>query len=307
MDRIDAMHAFVKVVETGSFTKAADALHISRTTATQLIQQLEAHLRVSLLHRTTRKITLTQAGSHYYAQVVQWLDGLQRIEGNLPHLQGSPTGRLRIDVPAPLASMVLVPALADFFARYPGIELHMGVSDRIVNLLDEGIDCVVRGGPIDDQSLTAIKLGHLQLAAYAAPAYIDRHGMPKHPRDLEGPAHRMVGFLWEYRNQPQPYAMHRQTGPAGQAPEVQQVHGQYALALNDGNAYLAAAQAGLGVALLPQYMAREALAAGGLQPVLADWQVAPMPMHIAFHRTKHHNALLRAFIDWLTELLQGIR
>lgn len=307
MDRIDAMHAFVKVVETGSFTKAADALHISRTSATQLVQQLEAHLRVSLLHRTTRTITLTQAGSLYYEQAVQWLDGLHRIESDLPHLQGTPKGRLRVDVPAPLASMVLVPALGDFFARYPGIELHMGVSDRIVNLLHEGIDCVVRGGPIEDQSLTAKKLGHLQLAAYAAPAYVARQGLPEHPRDLEGPTHSMVGFLWEYRNQPQPYAMHRQTGPTGQTAEVQQVLGHYTLALNDGNAYLAAAQAGLGVVLLPHYMAREALAAGRLQPVLTDWQVAPMPIHIAFHRTKHHNAVLRAFIDWLAELLTDIR
>lgn len=298
------MHAFAKVVETGSFTKAADALHISRTSATQLIQQLEAHLRVSLLHRTTRKISLTQAGSRYYEQVVQWLDGLQRIESELPHLLGTPKGRLRINVPAPLASMVLVPALADFFERYPDIELHMGVSDRIVNLLDEGIDCVVRGGPIDDQSLTAKKLGHLQLAAYAAPAYIARKGMPQSPRDLEGPHHCMVGFLWEYRNQPHPYAMYRQ---GQETPEVQQVLGQYALALNDGNAYLAAAQAGLGVVLLPQFMAREALAQDRLRPVLADWQVAPMPIHIAFHRTKHHNALLRAFIDWLAALLRGIR
>lgn len=304
MDRIDAMHAFAKVVETGSFTKAADALHISRTTATQLVQQLEAHLQVSLLHRTTRKITLTQAGSQYYEQVVHWLAELQRMESDLPQLQATPKGRLRVDVPAPLASLVLVPALGDFFERYPGIELHMGVSDRLVNLQGEGIDCVVRGGPIEDQSLIAKKLGELQLDAYAAPSYLARKGEPQHPRDLEGPAHHMVGFLWEYRNQAQPYAMQRHTGSE---PEVHQLRGQYALALNDGNAYLAAAQAGLGVVLLPHYMAREAQAAGRLVPVLTEWQVAPMPIHIAFHRTKHHNALLRALIDWTTELLQGIR
>ena len=300
MDRFDAMQAFARVVETGSFTRAADALHISRTTATQLVQQLEARLRVSLLHRTTRKVGLTPAGSIYYERVVQLLADLDRAEADLPQALGTPAGRLRVDVPGPLASMVLVPALPAFFERYPGIELHMGAGDRMADLLDESIDCVVRGGPVTDQSLIARHVGDLQMSVYAAPSYLTRKGMPAHPGQLAGPEHSLVGFLWEYRNLPQPYALRRGN-------ECIPVRGHYALALNDGNAYLAAGLAGLGVVLLPDYMARQAVSEDRLQRLFEGWHVDPMPIHVAFHRTRHSNARLRAFIDWVVELMASLR
>lgn len=300
MDRFDAMQAFAKVVETGSFTKAANALHISRSKATQLVQQLEARLRVSLLNRSTRKVGLTAAGSLYYTRAVQLLADLAHAESDLPQALGAPAGRLRVDVPGPLASMVLVPALPGFFQRYPNIELHMGASDRMADLLDEGIDCVVRGGPIADLSLIARQVGNLQMSAYAAPAYLARQGRPAHPTDLQGPQHAMVGFLWEYRNQPPPYALRR-------AQECVPLRGRYTLALNDGNAYLAAGLAGLGVVVLPDYMARQAAAEGQLLRLFADWQIDPMPVHVAFHRARHSDARLRAFIDWVSEQLAAIR
>jgi len=299
MDRFDAMQTFAKVVETGSFTKAAETLHISRTKATQLVQQLEARLQVTLLNRTTRRVSATTAGITYYERVVQLLTNLEEAERDLPQALASLSGRLRVDVPSPLASMVLVPALPAFYERWPGVQLDMGVSDRTVDLLDESIDCVVRGGTIDDQSLVAKHIGNLHLSAYAAPAYLDRMGMPSHPKELEGPTHQIVGYLWAHKNKPFPYAMRRHH-------ERVHIRGRYCLALNDGNAYLAAGIAGLGLLWLPNYMAEQPVAQGRLVRLFQDWHVDPMPIHVAFHRSRHTNARLRAFINWVAEQISTL-
>src|SRR5690606_34186900 len=169
MDRFDAMQAFVRVVETGSFTKAADTLQMSRTSVTQLVQQLEARLRVRLLHRTTRKVNVTADGAVYYERVVKVLADLDDAETGLSNAFVSPRGRLRVEVPSPVASTILLPALPSFYARYPDIQLDMGVSDRIVDLIGDGVDCVLRGGELTDLSLMARRVGELQLGIYAAP------------------------------------------------------------------------------------------------------------------------------------------
>ena len=163
MDRFDAMRAFARVVETGSFTKAADTLHMSRTSVTQLVQQLEARLRVRLLNRTTRKVNVTADGAAYYERVLRLLADLDDAETSLSGAASEPRGRLRVDVPSPLARMILIPALPEFHARYPDIQLDLGVSDRMVDIIDEKVDCVVRGGELTDQSLMARRIGDLQL------------------------------------------------------------------------------------------------------------------------------------------------
>src|SRR5690606_31033964 len=140
MDRLDAMQAFSRIVETGSFTKAADTLHMSRTGVTHLVQQLETRLRVKLLNRTTRKVNVTAEGAAYYERVQQILADLDDAETCLSSALTSARGTLRVDVPSPFASMILVPALPDFHARYPDIQLHLGVSDRVVDLIDENVD-----------------------------------------------------------------------------------------------------------------------------------------------------------------------
>ena len=155
MDRIDAMQAFARVVETGSFTKAAETLQTNKTRVTQLIQQLETRLRVKLLHRTTRKVNVTADGAAYYERVVRLLADFDDAETSLSAESAVPRGRLRVDVPAPFASLVLVPALPDFHARYPDIQLDLGASDRKVDLIDENVDCVLRGGELTELSLRA--------------------------------------------------------------------------------------------------------------------------------------------------------
>lgn len=195
MDRFDAMRAFARVVEAGSFTKAAQTLHMSRTTVTQLVQQLEARLRVKLLHRTTRKLGVTPDGAVYYERVIRLLADMDDAETSLSNAAITPRGRLRVDVPSPLARLILVPALPTFHTRYPDIQFDMGVSDRVVDLIGDNVDCVLRGGEIKDQSLIARHVGDLPIGAYVAPSYVERLGIPAHPRELENTDHRIVGFL----------------------------------------------------------------------------------------------------------------
>ena len=178
MDRFDAMQAFARVVETGSFTKAADTLHMSKTSVTQLVQQLEARLRVRLLNRTTRKVNVTADGAAYYERVIRLLADMDDAETSLSAAASAPRGRLRVDVPSPFASLILIPALPAFRERYPEIQLDLGVSDRHVDLIDDNVDCVVRGGAIAEQSLVARHVGDLRIGVYAAPGYLARAGVP---------------------------------------------------------------------------------------------------------------------------------
>lgn len=296
MDRIDAMQAFVRVVETGSFTQAADTLQASKTRVTHLVQQLETHLRVKLLHRTTRKVKVTADGAAYYERVVRLLADLDDAETSLSSAAASPRGRLRVDVPAPLANLVVVPALPDFYARYPDIQLDLGASDRKVDLIDENVDCVVRGGELTDTSLRARHIADLPLGIYAAPAYLARAGMPEHPSLLDTGAHRIVGFRSSRNGSALLTAMRR-------GDEEVRVQGRHALSVDDGNAYLAAGIAGLGVLWLPRYIAREPLARGALVPLFEDWQLPPMPMYLAFPPSRHVSRKLRVFIDWIVALM----
>ncbi|MDR7057725.1 DNA-binding transcriptional LysR family regulator [Pseudomonas koreensis] len=296
MDRFDAMQAFARVVEAGSFTKAAETLHMSKTTVTQLVQQLEARLRVKLLNRTTRKVNVTADGAAYYERVVKLLADMDDAETSLPGAAARPRGRLRIDVPSPFARLILVPALPDFHARYPDIQIDMGVSDRIVDIIDENVDCVVRGGELLDQSLMARKLADLPLGVFAAPAYLAREGTPDHPRELEDSHHRVVAFLWARTGKPVPYALHNGT-------EQMHIKGRHALAVDDGNAYLAAGLAGMGVLWLPTYMSDAHVARGELVQLFEGWQLESMPLYLAYPPNRHVSLKLRVFIDWVVGLM----
>jgi DNA-binding transcriptional LysR family regulator len=296
MDRFDAMQAFARVVEAGSFTKAAQTLHMSKTTVTQLVQQLEARLRVKLLHRTTRQVKVTAEGTLYYERVVRLLADLEDADTRLASVTASPKGRLRVDVPAPLARLILVPALPAFHARHPEIQLDLGVSDRVVDVIGDNVDCVLRGGELTDSSLVARRVGDLRLGVYASPAYLARAGTPAHPRELEDSHHRIVGFLRSRSGTLAPIALSR-------AGEQLAPRGRHVVALDDGNAYAAAGVAGMGVLWLPRYMAQAHLDSGELVPLFEDWEVASMPLYLVFPPNRHLSAKLRVFIDWVDELM----
>lgn len=296
MDRFNAMQAFARVVETGSFTKAAETLHLSKTSVTQLVQQLEARLRVKLLNRTTRKVNVTADGAAYYERVIKLLADLDDAETSLSNASLQPRGRLRVDVPSPFARMILIPALPAFYARYPEIQLDLGVSDRRVDLLEEGVDCVVRGGEMTDLSLVARRVGDLAMGVYATPGYLEMRGYPVHPQALSLPPHYMVNFRWERANMAFLDTLRRDD-------ESVTVQGRYVISVDDGNAGLAAGLAGLGVLWLPDYMAREYVSRGDLVRLFDDWHIDPMPMYIAFPPNRHVSAKLRVFMDWVEALM----
>jgi DNA-binding transcriptional LysR family regulator len=297
MDRFDALQAFARVVEAGSFTKAARTLNLSKTTVSQLVQQIEARLRVRLLNRTTRQVRVTPEGAAYYERVVRLLADLQDADASLTSATVAPKGRLRVDVPSPLASTLLVPALPTFHARYPDIQLELGVSDRRVDVVGDNVDCVLRGGELIDSSLRARRVGELALGVYASPRYLARVGTPGQPRDLEGSTpHRVVGFLNPHTGKVLPLVLSRD----GRQLIVQ---GRHVVAIDDGNSYLAAGIAGLGVLWLPQYMALAPLARGELVPLFDGWNAGRMPLHLVLPPGRHMSARLRVFVSWLEELL----
>lgn len=295
MDLFAAMQTFVRVVEAGSFTRAAETSGSSRTRVTQQLQQLEARLQVRLLNRTTRRVQVTADGAAYYERCLVVLAALDDAETGLSVATRTPRGRLRVDVPSPLARLILIPALPDFFQRYPDIQLDLGVSDRQVDLIGDNVDCVIRGGGIREQYLVARPLGALRLGCYAAPAYLAAQGTPVHPAALAEAPHRVVRFLWG-SGPGFPYALRR-------GAERVELQGRYSLEVDDGNACLAAGQAGLGVVCLPHYLAAEAVSRGELVTLFEDWRLASMPLHLAFAPNRHVSAKLRVFIDWVSAVV----
>jgi DNA-binding transcriptional LysR family regulator len=300
MDRFDTLQAFARVVEAGSFTKAAQTLNTSKTTVSQLVQQLEARLRVKLLNRTTRQVKVTPEGAAYYERVVRLLGDLEDADHALTGDLAEPRGRLRIDVPTPFARLILMPALPEFHRRYPEIQVLMGVSDRNVDVIGENVDCVLRGGEITVPSLVARRVADLRLGAYAAPSYLRTAGTPVHPRDLEQAPHRIVGFL---RSSSGTIATVRVRRQRDGAEEELELKGRYVVAADDGNAYLAAGLAGMGVLWLPRYMVAPHVAAGELTALFEDWRLDPMPLYLAYPQNRHLSARLRVFIGWIDELV----
>ncbi|EPY5333519.1 LysR substrate-binding domain-containing protein [Klebsiella pneumoniae] len=222
---------------------------------------------------------------------------MEDAENSLSSATMTPRGRLRVDVPSPLARLILVPALPAFHARYPDIQIDMGVSDREVDLIGDNVDCVLRGGQITDQSLIARHVGDLQIGVYVAPSYVERLGAPAHPRELQNTDHCIVGFLSSHTSKIDPLVLCSEN-------ERIEITGNYVLAVDDGNAYLEAGLVGLGVIALPNYMAAAHQAVGALIPLFTQWRISPMPLYLAFPPNRHVNAKLRVFIDWIVELME---
>jgi LysR family transcriptional regulator for bpeEF and oprC len=295
MDRFVAMQAYVRVVEAGTFTKAADRMNLPKATVTRLIQTLETHLQTKLLNRTTRRVTVTADGAAYYDRALRILGELDELESSMTRAKSNPRGRLRIDVGAAVGQLLLIPALPDFHVRYPEIQIDLGVSDRPVDLLGENVDCVLRGGEITDQSLVARRIGEFHTILCATPAYLKRHGTPAHPRDLEDSEHRVVHFLSHRTGRPYPFVFMKDG-------ERIELTGRHTVAVNDSQATLTAGLAGLGIVRTATFMAQPHIAAGALVPVLLDWCSETIPIHVVYPPNRHLSTKLRVFVDWVAEL-----
>ncbi len=293
MDQLSAMRVFTRVVETGNFSRAAMALNMPKTTVTNMVQALEGHLKTTLLNRTTRRVMLTTDGALYYERAAQILSEIEELDGSMSNAQVQPSGRLRVEMAGVFADMMVVPNLCDFAQRYPQIRLDLGVGDRLVDYMQENVDCALRVGTLRDQSLIARKVGDLEFETYAAPRYIEKFGIPLEPEEIEAD-HYAVGYLNAPSGQVMPMSFVNDLRSAEFTP-------RYIMSANDSRTYLGAALAGLGVVQLPVFMAKDHVARGELIKILEDWRSETMPIYIVYPQTRHLTNKVRVFVDWLAK------
>lgn len=293
MNKLQAMEVFIQVVDAGGFTRAAENMQLPKATVSTLIQSLETSLSVKLLNRTTRHVSITSDGAAYYERCVRILSDVREAEESLSRTRLSPSGRLRVDAPTALASELLIPALPDFFARYPDIVLELGCSDRPVDLVEEGVDCAVRGGELGDLNLIARRVGQLHFMTCASPGYLAQHGTPTHPNDLT--AHRGVNFFSAKTGKTFEWDFTRDG-------ERIQIAMNCHIALNDSNAYTAAGLAGLGVIQMTHFMLEPLKQQGKMIELLEDWHSDPLPIHVIYPPNRHLSAKVRVFVEWVADM-----
>ncbi len=294
MDSLHAMRIFNRVVETGSFTKAADSLDIPLATASKLVHGLEVQLRVRLLQRTTRKVSVTSDGAAYYDRTVHLVRALDEINLSFGSDNARPTGKIKVDTSASLASSFLIPALPRFHERYPDIEIDLVVTDRITSMMAENVDCAIRGGPMIDDSVVAKQVGSAAWMSCASPGYLARYGTPLNPQDLAR-HHKLISFVSARTGRPI-------AATFGQGAAAIQVESNAFLSINEGNAHLAAGLAGIGIIHSFEYKLRPYVATGELVPILESWQPAPYPYYVVHSQNRHRSQRLRLFIDWVGEM-----
>lgn len=294
MDRFQAMQVFVRVVDANSFTRAADSLSLPRTTVTTIIQNLERLLGVRLLNRTTRRIGLTPDGAGYYQHCVRILADVEETEACFQEAALRLKGRLRIDVPTAIGRLILIPALCDFHDKYPDVELVLGLSDRPVDMVQEAVDCVIRGGELTEQSLVARRIGGIEFMTVATPDYLKRHGTPAHPTELES-GHRLINFFSSRTGRQFPHIFQK-------GEERFEIFGPYQLAVNESNALTTAVVNGLGVTQIGRFGAEHLIDDGRLVRILPDWSHPAVPIYVVYPPNRHLSAKVRAFVDWATEL-----
>ncbi|MEW7847562.1 LysR family transcriptional regulator [Massilia aurea] len=289
MNQLLAMRAFVRVVDTGSFSRAANGLDLPRSSVSKLVGDLEAHLGNKLLHRTTRTVAATADGLEYHQHATRLLAELDAMDHAMGGGRRKPRGHLRIDAPAAFATALLIPALADFRRAYPDITIALGISDRPVNIVGEGVDCVIRAGAIDELSMVGRKLLDLPYVTCAAPSYLARMGTPASPAELAN--HVCLGYFFTANSKPNPLVF--------EAGDTRIDIDAGALSTNDSNGLLALLRAGMGVG---QHFARVAhpyIARGELVRLLPEWDQPSMPFHILYPTSRHQSARLQVFVDWL--------
>jgi LysR family transcriptional regulator, regulator for bpeEF and oprC len=297
MDKIRALQTFSLVAELGSFSKAANALNLPNASVSTLVAQLESHLQTKLLSRTTRRVSLTDDGRAYLEGANRLLSDMAELDSTMTRAGTISRGRLRIDVPAAAGRHFLAPALPDFFSRYPEISLEIGSTDRPVDLVLEGVDCVIRGGAVHDELLVARKLGEFEVITCAAPAYWKRMGKPKTPQDLQTNGHVAVNFFSAKTGRVFPFDF-----SDGSVPDLS-FGLPHQIAANDADTHIELICAGLGVAQIPntQY-AKSLLNEKRLERVLPQWNAGSLPLYIMYPRNRHLSARLRAFVDWTVDL-----
>jgi LysR family transcriptional regulator for bpeEF and oprC len=293
MNKLQAMEVFVQVVDAGGFTRAAETMQLPKATVSTLVASLESVLAVKLLHRTTRQVTVTADGAAYYERCLRILADVKEAEESISRTRLAPSGRLRVDAPTGLSGDIVVPALPDFFERYPDITLELGSSDRLVDLIEEGVDCAIRAGHLANSNLIARRVGIMNFVTCAAPLYLERFGTPIHPRELE--RHRCVNYFSSKTGKIYPWDFSKD-GERIELPLPGWV------AMNDTNSYMQAGLAGLGVIMTADFMLRPYLDDGRLVPIMTDWVTDAIPIHVVYPQNRHLSAKVRVFVEWVADL-----
>ncbi len=293
MDRLVSMQAFTRVVDVGSFARAAESLDLPKATLTRLIQNLETHLGVKLLHRTTRRISVTTDGAAYYERCVRILADVEEAEQSLTRQNNSPRGTLRVDTTSGLAQLVLMPNLHDFLNAYPELKVELTINGKPIDLLQEGVDVVLRVGVPVEESMVARRIGQLKLAFYASPIYLARFGTPTTLESLS--THKAVNFLSNRTGREMPWPMMR-------GAERTEILLPSAISTNDAEVHLGCAVEGHGVARISRVMAEPYVNSGRLVEILTDWQTDELPISAMYPQNRHLSAKVRVFVNWAAEL-----
>ena len=291
MDRFQAITAFARVVETGSFARAAERLGVSVSAVSRQVSELEAHLDARLLNRTTRRLSLTESGRLFYERCVQLLADLDEAEQSAHAGTARPRGTLRLSCAVTFGERHLAPAVAELAARYPELEFDVELSDRAVDLVDEGFDAAVRIGAIGSQNLVGRRVGSTHAVCCAAPAYLQRHGEPKRPEDLA----RHVCLSYEY-------AAHRNTWSfQDRQGRDRSVKIDGPIQANSGHFLAALAASGVGIACEPDFIVGPDVRAGRLVRILRGFEPPPWSIYVVYPSRRHLSAKVRAFAEFLSE------
>jgi LysR family transcriptional regulator, regulator for bpeEF and oprC len=297
MDRLQAMEVFTRVIESNSFTRAAKQLALPRATVSTIIQSLETELGVRLIQRTTRRLAVTPEGAAYYEHCVRIISDISEMDASFHAGSRKPSGDLRVHMPISLGRQLVIPALHDFRASYPDISFDIGLSDRPVDPVEEGIDCLLRIGLLEDSSLVARRVGMLKRITCGAPVYLEQHGEPKSLEELSG--HLAVNFRSAQTGKPVPWTFLA----GGETVEVR-MHG--AVTVNDSEVYLDCGVQGFGLIQPLLFAAAKPLAENRLCEILPDFKPKPKPIYLVYPTNRHMSAKIRVFSDWIASLFDSM-
>ena len=297
MDKLDQYRVFVQVAEMGSFIKAAHALELPRASVSAAVQQLELQAGTRLLHRTTRRVHLTNDGSQLLERVRQLLADAEDIDQLFRANQHKVTGRLTVDVPSRIARRLIAPALPGLLRRYPKLQLTLGSTDRSIDLVREGVDCAVRIGSLHDSSLAVRPLGHLALINCATLAYLREHGVPKQPGDLAS-GHWAVGYASPTTGRELPWE-HLSSDGQGEMSSIPS-----RVIVNNAESYIACCRAGLGLIQIPRFDVKHLLDTGELVEVMPAFRAVPMPVSILYPHRRQRSRRLGVFVEWFEDLIR---
>jgi LysR family transcriptional regulator for bpeEF and oprC len=295
MDRLHAMEIFVRVVETNSFSKAADMLELPRGSVSNIVRWLEEHVGARLLNRTTRQVSLTDDGALYYERCVRILSEIADAESLLSEQRRGPTGTVRIDTSGTIAKALLLPAIEEFYRRCPNVTVRLGLTDRTIDIIQDGVDCVVRMGSLDESSLVARRIGEARLTTCASPGYLTKHGTPTTLEELN--RHHGVNYVSSRTGKTFPFEFIVD----GQAVRIPM---SGVLSVNDGSTYIAAGVLGYGIIQPSRFMVADLIAQGLMQEILVSYQTPSTPLSILYPHRQNVSSRVRAFMEWLAELAE---